>query len=107
MHHAGRIRRPSFLIEIVLAVLAVTVAALSQSSTTPAHNPYAGLTTVVYARCGFTVTSHEENELLELVKAHARKFHDETLTDQQVREMIDAGRWPDAGAPDTRLPRPR
>jgi predicted small metal-binding protein len=38
--------------------------------------------------CGFMVRSHDEHELVEIVKAHAKEKHGLTLTDQQVKEMI-------------------
>ena len=44
--------------------------------------------------CGFQCRSHDEQELIEIVKAHAKRFHNKTVTDQQVKEMMKA----DAGS---------
>jgi len=38
--------------------------------------------------CGFMVQSHDEREILEIVKQHARKSHDKTLSDKDVRALI-------------------
>jgi predicted small metal-binding protein len=39
-------------------------------------------------KCGFMVRSHNEKELLSVVKAHAKKMHNMTMTDKQVKEMM-------------------
>ena len=39
-------------------------------------------------KCGFMVQSHEEKELIEIAKEHAKKFHNLTATDEQVKAMM-------------------
>ena len=38
--------------------------------------------------CGFSCTSRSEKELIEIVKAHAKAYHNMELTDAQVKAMI-------------------
>jgi len=38
--------------------------------------------------CGFSCTSRNENELVEALKAHAKAYHNMTLTDDQAKRMI-------------------
>ena len=38
--------------------------------------------------CGFMIKSHDEKELIEVVKAHAKKAHNMTITDKDVRDKI-------------------
>ena len=38
--------------------------------------------------CGFMARSHDETELIAIVKAHAKQMHGKELTDAQVREMM-------------------
>lgn len=38
--------------------------------------------------CGFRVQSHDEKEIIAMVKSHAKRAHHKILTDQQVKEMI-------------------
>jgi len=38
--------------------------------------------------CGFTVKSHDEKELIEIVKQHAKKAHDMSITEKDVRDKI-------------------
>lgn len=39
-------------------------------------------------KCGFMVQSHDEKELMEITKQHAKKYHDKTITDEDVKKMI-------------------
>lgn len=49
----------------------------------------ASLKTVSCApECGFMVSSHDEQEVIDIVKAHAKQKHEKEMTDDQVREMI-------------------
>ena len=38
--------------------------------------------------CGFMARSHDEKELIAIVKAHAKQAHGKELTDAQIKEMI-------------------
>lgn len=38
--------------------------------------------------CGFRVTSHDEAELIDIVKTHAKKMHGQDLTDDDVKGMM-------------------
>jgi predicted small metal-binding protein len=38
--------------------------------------------------CGFKVRSHDEKELISIVKTHAKKAHNMDLTDKQVKDMM-------------------
>lgn len=37
---------------------------------------------------GFMVKSHDEKELIEIVKQHAKKAHDLTITEKDERDKI-------------------
>ena len=39
--------------------------------------------------CGFMVKSHDEKELVEIVKTHAKKVHNMTVTDKDVKDKIE------------------
>lgn len=45
--------------------------------------------------CGFMVRSHNEKELISMVKTHAKKMHNKTMTDKEIKGMMktedDAG----------------
>lgn len=38
--------------------------------------------------CGFEVRSHDEGELVNIVKLHAKKFHNMDISDADVRKKI-------------------
>jgi len=38
--------------------------------------------------CGFMVQSHNEKELISMVKMHAKKMHNKVLTDKDVKAMM-------------------
>ena len=38
--------------------------------------------------CGFMVRSHDEKEIVSVVKAHAKKVHKMNMTDKQVMDMM-------------------
>jgi predicted small metal-binding protein len=38
--------------------------------------------------CGFMVRSHSEKELISMVKTHAKKMHNKTVTDKDVKGMM-------------------
>lgn len=38
--------------------------------------------------CGFMCRSHDERELIEIVKAHAKNAHGKILTDEQVKSFM-------------------
>lgn len=40
------------------------------------------------ATCGFMVRSHDEDELVEIVTQHAKKWHNMTVTGKDVKAMI-------------------
>jgi predicted small metal-binding protein len=39
-------------------------------------------------KCGFMVRSHDEKEIVELAIQHAKKSHNETLSEKEAKEMI-------------------
>ena len=41
--------------------------------------------------CGFMVRSHDEKELISVVKMHAKTAHKKNLNDKQVMEMMKPG----------------
>jgi predicted small metal-binding protein len=40
------------------------------------------------APCNFMVRSHDEKEIIEIVKQHAKKMHDMTITDDDVKQKM-------------------
>ena len=40
------------------------------------------------APCEFSVRSHDEKELISIIKTHAKKKHKMTMTDKQVKDMM-------------------
>ncbi len=38
--------------------------------------------------CNFSVRSHDEKEIVELTLQHAKKIHNQTMAEQDVRKMI-------------------
>ena len=40
--------------------------------------------------CGFMVRSHDEKELIDLTKQHAKKLHNKVITDKEVKDMMKA-----------------
>jgi len=38
--------------------------------------------------CGFMVRSHDEKEIIEMAKQHAKKSHKMTMTDKELKDMI-------------------
>jgi predicted small metal-binding protein len=39
-------------------------------------------------KCGFMVRSHDEKELVEIATEHAKKFHNMTLPEKDIKAMI-------------------
>lgn len=39
-------------------------------------------------KCGFIVQSHDDKEVVEIAREHAKKFHSETLCDEEINAMI-------------------
>ena len=39
-------------------------------------------------KCGFMVQSHDEKELIEIAKQHAKKSHNMALTENDIKSMI-------------------
>ncbi len=44
--------------------------------------------------CGFSCTSRSEQEIIAMVKAHAKAYHNMDLTDEQVKSMIKPAATP-------------
>jgi predicted small metal-binding protein len=44
---------------------------------------------VVRCSCGVELRDQDESALIEQVQAHAREAHDLTLSDEQVRDMME------------------
>lgn len=38
--------------------------------------------------CGFMVKSHDEKELIEIVRQHAKKSHNLSVTDKDIKEKM-------------------
>lgn len=38
--------------------------------------------------CGFMVRSHDEKELIEIVRQHAKKSHNLTITEKDIRDKM-------------------
>ncbi len=38
--------------------------------------------------CGFSVKSHDEKEIIEIVKQHAKKSHNMTVSDKEIMGMM-------------------
>jgi predicted small metal-binding protein len=41
-------------------------------------------------KCGFMVQSHDEKEVIEIAKEHAKKFHNMTLSEKDAKSMMKA-----------------
>ena len=39
-------------------------------------------------KCGFMVQSHDEKEIIEIVMQHAKKSHNMTITEKDIKAMI-------------------
>jgi predicted small metal-binding protein len=39
-------------------------------------------------QCGFVVQSHDEKEVIEVAKQHAKKAHQMDITDNDVKKMM-------------------
>jgi predicted small metal-binding protein len=39
-------------------------------------------------KCGFAVQSHDQKELIEIAREHAKKFHNMTATEEQIKAMM-------------------
>ena len=40
------------------------------------------------APCNFSVKSHDEKEIVEMTMQHAKKIHNMSITEQDVKKMI-------------------
>ena len=40
--------------------------------------------------CGFMVRSHDEKELIDLVKQHAKKSHNMSISEKDIRDKMKA-----------------
>ena len=41
-------------------------------------------------KCGFMIRSHDENEMIDLVKQHAKKSHNMDVSEKDIRDKIKA-----------------
>jgi predicted small metal-binding protein len=39
-------------------------------------------------KCGFLIRSHDEKEVIEIAKEHAKKSHNMTITEKEIRAMM-------------------
>jgi predicted small metal-binding protein len=39
-------------------------------------------------KCGFMVQSHDEKEVIEIAKQHAKKYHDMTISEKDAKSMM-------------------
>ena len=42
------------------------------------------------ADCGFMIKSHDEKEIIEVVKQHAKKSHKMKISEKDIKEMMKA-----------------
>jgi predicted small metal-binding protein len=40
-------------------------------------------------KCGFSVQSHNEAEVIRIALEHAKTFHNMTMTEKEAREMLE------------------
>jgi len=40
-------------------------------------------------KCGFSVKSHDEAEVIKIALEHAKKYHNMTMTEKEAREMLE------------------
>jgi len=40
--------------------------------------------------CGFSVRANDQQELMEIVKSHASEKHGQTMTDDQISELMES-----------------
>lgn len=38
--------------------------------------------------CNFAVKSHDEKEMIEIVKQHAKQMHNMSISDKEVKQMM-------------------
>lgn len=73
---------------IMMAVIGA-VAPAQESTGKPAKATKDGLKSVSCApECGFMVRSHDEQELSAIVIEHAKKHHNKTVTEKDVKGMM-------------------
>lgn len=53
---------------------------------------------IVRCACGLELSDERESELILRVQAHAKDAHDLSLSDDQVRDMMEIDQEPDAGS---------
>ena len=80
---------------ILFSFALVTLGFAQESKTSKAHKEAKHLMKQVELKsvscdptCGFKVRSHDEKELISIVKTHAKNVHNMDLTDKQVKEMM-------------------
>ncbi len=39
-------------------------------------------------KCGFSLQSHDEKEMMEFTKKHAKNAHDMNVSDSEIRKMM-------------------
>lgn len=39
-------------------------------------------------KCGFMVQSHDEKELIDVTKQHAKNYHNKIVSDEDIKKMI-------------------
>ena len=83
-----KIPSPVSLLALSFA-LAAAAFSLAADTTAPKAPPAPVLKSVSCPpECGFMCRSHDEAELIEIVKAHAKSAHGKILTDEQVRSFM-------------------
>lgn len=80
-------KKTLFTSALVIASLFLT-AASSPSADSSATRSVVLKSVSCAPECGFMCRSHDEQELIQIVKTHAKSAHGKTLTDDQVREMM-------------------
>ena len=80
----------TFRTTAMLAALVIAALATFAFATDPAKKEASpGLKSVSCPpECGFMCRTHDEQELIEIVKAHVLKSHGKALTDDQVKSLM-------------------
>jgi predicted small metal-binding protein len=83
--------KTSCRISLFAAALAVAVFAslgIARENSLKVSSPHPLMTVSCPPECGFMCRSHDEKELIEIVKTHAKNAHGKILTDEQVRSFM-------------------
>jgi predicted small metal-binding protein len=83
-------KKSHLLAALAAASLALAGLSFAEGTSKSVASPTALKTVSCPPECGFMCRSHDEKELIEIVKAHAKAAHGKVLTDDQVRSFMQA-----------------